>query len=215
MSFDVGFDTVGNATVIVHDGAPVLATDPWIVGSAYFGSWGLAHEIPAEQIDAVRRCPYIWVSHGHPDHLSGDSMALLKDKVILVPNHRGSRVFEDLKAQGFNVRVMPDRQWLELTPRVHALCIPDYNQDAILLLDVNGRLVLNFNDAGNRGWGGFVRPLVKQYARSFLQRHAPVPEDRQRLGRAARVAGRGLSRGIRQHPLRAAARLRAVQLHQG
>jgi len=39
MSFDIGFDTVGNATVIVHDGAPVLATDPWIVGSAYFGSW--------------------------------------------------------------------------------------------------------------------------------------------------------------------------------
>ena len=27
MPFDVGFDTVGNATVIVHDGAPVLATD--------------------------------------------------------------------------------------------------------------------------------------------------------------------------------------------
>jgi len=168
MSFDVGFDTVGNATVIVHDGAPVLATDPWIVGSAYFGSWGLAHEIPAEQIDAVRRCPYIWVSHGHPDHLSGDSLALLKDKVILVPDHRGSRVFEDLKAQGFNVRVMRDRQWLELSPRVHVLCIPDYNQDAILLLDVNGRLVLNFNDAGNRGWGGFVRRLVKQYPRSFL-----------------------------------------------
>ncbi len=95
-------------------------------------------------------------------------MALLKDKVILVPDHRGSRVFEDLKAQGFNVRVMRDRQWLELSPRVHVLCIPDYNQDAILLLDVNGRLVLNFNDAGNRGWGGFVRRLVKQYSRSFL-----------------------------------------------
>jgi len=76
-------------------------------------------------------------------------------------------VFEDLKAQGFNVRVMRDRQWLELSPRVHVLCIPDYNQDAILLLDVNGRLVLNFNDAGNRGWV-VVRRLVKQYSRSFL-----------------------------------------------
>jgi len=203
MPFDVGFDTVGNATVIVHDGAPVLATDPWIVGSAYFGSWGLAHEIPAEQIDAVRRCPYIWVSHGHPDHLSGDSLALLKDKVILVPDHRGSRVFEDLKAQGFNVRVMRDRQWLELSPRVHVLCIPDYNQDAILLLDVNGRLVLNFNaqpgrrrrrhdellrrgrapastaahDA-HRGHAHQPGPLLGSDHRHSLQRHAPVPEDR-------------------------------------
>src|SRR5947208_3662468 len=29
MPFEVGFDTVGNATLILHDGAPVLATDPW------------------------------------------------------------------------------------------------------------------------------------------------------------------------------------------
>jgi len=168
MAFEVGFDTVGNATLILHDGAPILATDPWIVGSAYFGSWGLAHEIPAEQAEAVQKARYIWVSHGHPDHLSGDSMALLKDKVVLVPDHRGARVAEDLKSQGFNVRVMPDRQWLELTPRVRVLCIADYNQDAILLADVNGRLVLDLNDAGDRGWGGFVRRLVKQYKVSFL-----------------------------------------------
>jgi len=168
MPFEVGFDTVGNATLILHDGAPVLATDPWIAGSAYFGSWGLAHEIPEEQAEAVRRCPYIWVSHGHPDHLSGDSIAQLKDKVILVPDHRGSRVFDDLKQQGFNVRVMRDREWMELTPGIRVLCIADYNQDAILLADVNGRLVMNLNDAGDRGWGGFVRKVASQYQRSFL-----------------------------------------------
>ena len=168
MPFEIGFDTVGNATLILHDGAPILATDPWIVGSAYFGSWGLAHEIPAEQVEAVRRCRYLWISHGHPDHLSGDSLAQLKDKVILVPDHRGSRVFDDLKAQGFDVRVMRDREWLELTPRLRVLCIADYNQDAVLLADVNGRLVLNLNDAGPRGWGGFVRNVVKRYKRSFL-----------------------------------------------
>jgi hypothetical protein len=165
---EVGFDTVGNATLILHDRVPLLATDPWITGPAYFGSWGLAHEIPAEQIEAVRRCKYLWISHGHPDHLSGDSLATLRDKVILVPDHRGSRIFDDLKAQGFNVRVMQDRTWFELSPRVRVLCIPDYNQDAILLADVNGRLVINMNDAGDRGWGGFVRKVVRRYPRSFL-----------------------------------------------
>lgn len=168
MSFQVGFETVGNATLILHDGSPILVTDPWFAGAAYFGSWGLAHEIPAEQIEAIRRCQYVWVSHGHPDHLSGDSLAQLKDKVILVPDHRGSRVFDDLKNQGYNVRVMRDREWLELTPRLRVLCIADYNQDAILLADVDGRLVLNLNDAGARGWAGFVRKVVKQYHRSFL-----------------------------------------------
>jgi hypothetical protein len=39
---DIGFETIGNATVVVHDDGPVLATDPWVRGSAYFGSWGLS-----------------------------------------------------------------------------------------------------------------------------------------------------------------------------
>ena len=165
---DAGFETVGNATLILFDRGPLLATDPWFAGGAYFGSWGLAHEIPAEQVEAIRACRYVWVSHGHPDHLSGDSMALLRDKKILVPDHVGSRVYDDLKAQGYDVRVMRDREWVELSPRVRVLCIADYNQDAILLADVNGRLVVNLNDAGPRGWGGFVRKTIAQYKRSIL-----------------------------------------------
>jgi hypothetical protein len=165
---EVGFDAVGNATIILYDNGPVLATDPWITGGAYFGSWGLAHEIPAEQIEAVKQCKYLWISHGHPDHLSGDSLALLRDKTLLLPDHRGSRVFDDLKAQGFKVQLMKDRTWLELTPRVKVMCLPDYNQDAILLADVNGRLVVNMNDAGDRGTGGLIKKIISQYSRSFL-----------------------------------------------
>jgi hypothetical protein len=165
---EIGFDTVGNATLLVHDDGPLLATDPWIAGSAYFGSWGLAHEIPPAQIEAVKQCKYLWVSHGHPDHLSGDSLAMLRDKTLLVPNHRGSRVYDDLKAQGFKVQVMQDRTWMELSPRVRVMCLPDYNQDAILLVDVNDRLVVNMNDAGDRGTGGLVKKIIRQYSRSFL-----------------------------------------------
>ena len=48
------------------------------------------------------------------------------------------------------------------------LSIADYNQDGVLICDVNGRLVLNLNDAGDRGWGGFVRKLARAYSRVFL-----------------------------------------------
>lgn len=34
---DLGFDTIGNATLICYDRGPVLVTDPWVRGSAYFG----------------------------------------------------------------------------------------------------------------------------------------------------------------------------------
>ncbi len=165
---DVGFETIGNATVIFHDRGPKLVTDPWIVGGAYFGSWRLSHEIPEAQRGAIHGSPYIWLSHGHPDHLSGDSLALLRDKKILVPDHVGGRVFKDLKEQGFDVHVLPDRAWVELSPRLRVMSIPDYNQDAVLLADVGGVLVANLNDAGPRGWGRFVRRIVGSYARSFL-----------------------------------------------
>ncbi|TMD62690.1 MAG: MBL fold metallo-hydrolase, partial [Chloroflexi bacterium] len=92
MSFEVGFETIGNATVILHDRRPLLATDPWIAGPAYFGSWGLSHQIPAEQMEAIQKCEYVWISHGHPDHLSGDSLKLLSNKKVLVPDHVGARV---------------------------------------------------------------------------------------------------------------------------
>jgi L-ascorbate metabolism protein UlaG (beta-lactamase superfamily) len=165
---EVGFDTIGNATVICYDRGPVLATDPWVQGGAYFGSWTLSHEIPAEQLEAIRGVPYVWFSHGHPDHLNGDSLPLFKDKQVLIPDHIGGRIHKDLTEQGFNVRVLPERTWVELSPRVRVMCLPDYNQDAVLLIDVNGRLVVNLNDASDRGWGAFVKNVIRQYKISFL-----------------------------------------------
>ena len=43
----LGVCTTGNATIIAHDGIPVLVTDPWLGNeySAYFGSWTPGFEI--------------------------------------------------------------------------------------------------------------------------------------------------------------------------
>ncbi len=36
---NIGFDTIGNAILICYNqGRPVLVTDPWLAGSAYFDS---------------------------------------------------------------------------------------------------------------------------------------------------------------------------------
>src|SRR5579862_1353915 len=125
------FDTIGNATAICYEDKPVLVTDPWIEGSAYFGSWKLSHEVPPAQRDAARAARYVWFSHGHPDHLNADSLPLFSDKQILLPDHVGGRIARDLARQGFRVRVLRDREWVELSPRVRVLCIADYNQDEI------------------------------------------------------------------------------------
>ncbi len=165
---NVGFETIGNATVICHDRVPVLVTDPWLSGNAYFGSWTLSHDIPVPQIEHIRQCQYAWISHGHPDHLCIESLKTLGAKTILLPSHRGNRIHDDLLTMGFKVMILENRKWTSLSDRIRVLSIADYNQDAILLIDVNGRLVVNINDAGDRGWGSFVKETTKRYKISFL-----------------------------------------------
>ena len=167
---ELGFETIGNATLICHDRTPILVTDPWLVGNAYFGSWKLSHEIPQKQMAAIQSCEYVWISHGHPDHMSGESLEMLKGKKFLLPDHAGNRIAAGMRKAGFNVTILQDRVWTALSPRVRILCIADYNQDAVLLVDMDGTLLVDVNDASNRGWFNFVKGVIGQYENSFLLR---------------------------------------------
>src|SRR5205809_7671922 len=76
--------------------------------------------------------------------------------------------FTSLKEQGYEVHILKDRVWTDLSDRIKIMCIADYFQDAILLVDLNGRLLVNKNDANDRGWKRFVKRIIKQYHVSFL-----------------------------------------------
>ncbi len=166
---DLGFETIGNACIIVHDRGPVLATDPWLTGTAYFGSWRLSHEVPEEQQANVARCRYLWVSHGHPDHLSLESLENLRDKTILVPDHHGGRMARELRGLGFTVQVLKCGEWFPVSERVRIASLANYNQDATAFLDIDGHLVIDANDAGDRGSGIFLRQQRARFQkRTFL-----------------------------------------------
>ena len=164
----LGFETIGNATVIAYDGKPVIATDPWLGDAAYFGSWGLPFEIPEEQRSAILDADFLWMSHGHPDHLNPESLEKLHGRRILLPDHVGNRIRDDLREAGFDVTVMKDGEWMQLSDNIRALCICDYFQDAVLMIDVGGTLLVNLNDATDRGWGRRIKRIVRQADRSFM-----------------------------------------------
>src|SRR6201995_429282 len=105
------FETLGNASVVVfEDGKPVLATDPWLFGTCYFGSWALDHPLSPEQVRNIVDAEWIWISHGHPDHLHDESLSLLPaGKQILVPDHYNSDIATGLRARGFEVTILPYR----------------------------------------------------------------------------------------------------------
>ena len=43
-----------------------------------------AYSIPKEQLDNIYKSKYIWLSHGHPDHIDPDSLDFLRIKYFLI-----------------------------------------------------------------------------------------------------------------------------------
>jgi hypothetical protein len=169
---ELGFETCGNATIIAYDsGSPVVVTDPWIRGAQYFGSWVLPYTFSARQTDSLCRAAYVWLSHGHPDHLNLQSLETFRDKILLVPKHRGERIASDLRQAGFKVQPLPSGEWLQLSPRVRAISYADWNQDAALLIALGDRCgVLNLNDGGALGTGAQLLHQLRAFHTRFVLR---------------------------------------------
>ena len=164
-----GFQTIGNATLIAYDKKPILTTDPWLNNhEAYFGSWSLDYSIPKDLEKDIFNSEYIWISHGHPDHLNPHSVQKFKSNKILIPDHVGNRIYKWLKQVGYNVQILKDRKWMQLTDSIRVMSIADFNQDAILLLEINNKLVINTNDAGVRSCRAFIRKIAKNYTDVYV-----------------------------------------------
>jgi hypothetical protein len=168
----LGVKMVGNATLIAYDGIPILATDPWFGNEddAYFGSWCLSHEISATEKKEILGAKHIWFSHGHPDHLNPQSLSHFQHSSILLPDHVGGRIKKDLEQRCYNVTVLPDRRWVDLSRRIKVFCISDYIQDAVLLVDVGDRLFINMNDSGARARLRLIPKIARDYRHSYLLR---------------------------------------------
>jgi len=170
MSANLGFETIGNATITVFDGTrPIITTDPWIDGSPYFGSWGHSYEIPKPQRQNVYNSKYVWLSHGHPDHLDALSIEQFTDSIFLVPDHFGNRIFDDLSVKGLNTQIVKSDTWLILSNNIKIKSFADWNQDAALLISIGEKdVVLNLNDGQGLGWSQNIKKELKKFKNRFL-----------------------------------------------
>jgi hypothetical protein len=163
-------ETLGNASLMVLDGErPVFMTDPWLEGTAYFGSWALEQPLDEAQISRAITCPTIWISHGHPDHLHLPSLARLRpDCEILLPDHFHPEMKQAIEAEGLRTRILPFKEWVTIEDGVRVMCLQNENMDAIIAVEVGGVLFLDKNDSPFCGEDRFFRNLVRRYAKSYL-----------------------------------------------
>ncbi len=166
----IGFETIGNATITVFDDKPLITTDPWIEGKPYFGSWSHAYKIPNEQKENIIKSKFIWLSHGHPDHIDPDSLDLFKNNTFLIPDHYGDRIFNELskKYKCFKVK---SNEWMNISKNIRIKSFSDWNQDASLLIEINKKdIILNLNDGSALGWSKEIKKIISNYKNKFLMK---------------------------------------------
>ena len=164
----IGFETTGNATVTVFDNEPVLTTDPWVFGNPYFGSWGHKYKIPKEQLENIQNSKYVFLSHGHPDHIDPDSFDIFKNKTLIIADHYGDRIYNDLK-KSYNCIKLKSNTWLEISKNVRIKTFADWNQDSALIVEILKKNILfNLNDGQALGWSKAIKDIIKNYENKFL-----------------------------------------------
>ncbi len=164
----LGFETIGNATITVFDDKPVLTTDPWINGKPYFGSWTHKYKIPKEQLDNIKKSEFIWLSHGHPDHIDPDSFEIFNNKKILIADHYGDRIYNDLSKK-YNCIKLKSNEWFEISKNVKIKSFSDWNQDSCILIQIGKKdIIFNLNDGRALGWSKEIKKHLKNYKNKFL-----------------------------------------------
>ena len=173
------FETAGNAICTIGNRKkPIISSDIWYEEhSSYFGSWIPSHRIPLEQREKIRRCDYIYISHGHPDHLNLPSLNLYRDKKIILAQHYGNRISRDLTKAGFNIISIPDGKWIDIAEDIRIMIFCNEIQDSALITEVKVKnckhLILNLNDSGGFGFKRELSALCAKYKYAYLlQLHA-------------------------------------------
>ena len=74
----------GAACCVIESDSFRILCDPWLVGTAYLGAWEREHYLP-DPVKAIGKVDVIWISHLHDDHLSIESLRLLRQAQPDVP----------------------------------------------------------------------------------------------------------------------------------
>jgi ubiquinone/menaquinone biosynthesis C-methylase UbiE len=140
--------TFGHATlVLLEDGVPLIATDPWLVGSVFWRSWWLEQDPTEEEIGLVRRAQHIYITHSHPDHLNLPTLRSLGKPSTLHPQFPHYPVPAYLAEHGFPTQVLERWVWHRLTDSVRIMSVPTFLDDSILVLETPHAIVFDLNDS--------------------------------------------------------------------
>jgi L-ascorbate metabolism protein UlaG (beta-lactamase superfamily) len=146
----VSVEVVNHASVIIRAGDVALLTDPWYVGTAFRGGWGLQWENP-KALDRIRDCTHLWVSHVHSDHFQAQTLrdvaAAAPQITVLVNRSANVDIAQGLRAAGFTkLEPLPERRRISIGKDIAVTRYPSTAIDSMLFIETPSATVLDLND---------------------------------------------------------------------
>lgn len=135
---------VGHASVLLESRGVRILSDPWWEGPCFGTQWWVYPRAAAATIGDAP-LDYVYISHGHHDHLHLGTLRRLKVKKVLVSSTLDIAPF--LRQRGFEVWEIGPDQEVDLGNGVKARLMPTCNDDTILCVDDGEASCLNLNDA--------------------------------------------------------------------
>ncbi|MDR3613975.1 MAG: MBL fold metallo-hydrolase [Candidatus Obscuribacterales bacterium] len=141
---------VNHASFLIESGEIGLLSDPWLEGTAFNSGWNLIAQT-AFEIKDYARVTHLWFSHEHPDHFHPPTLKNIPEHLrcgitVLYHKTKDGKVLDHCRKMGFSVREMNPGEWIELAPNFRIMCRPYTYFDSWLLIDLDGKRMLNLND---------------------------------------------------------------------
>ena len=137
---------IGHASMLVEAGGVSVLSDPWWSGPCFGAQWW---NYPDPYLPAVasRHIDYIYVSHGHHDHLHpGTLNTLSKDAKVLVA--KSIDIASSIRELGFDVIEIDNDQAVPLGNQgLSCRIMETHGGDSLMALSDGKEVCLNLNDA--------------------------------------------------------------------
>lgn len=136
---------VGHASMLIEAHGISILSDPWWRGPCFGAQWWV---YPAPATDALKNITpdYIYISHGHSDHLhQGTLKQFSRTAVILVAASSNMAGF--IREMGFAVIEVGDEAIALGSGGVSCRIMPTYADDTLMAISDGREVCLNINDA--------------------------------------------------------------------
>jgi len=136
---------IGHAALLVEAAGVSILSDPWWRGPCFGAQWW-NHPPARADLAAAQPLDYIYISHGHHDHLHPGTLRGLdrRAKVIVAD---GLNLGEPLRALGFDVIEAADGQSLDLGHGVSCRVMRTHGDDTLMAISDGQETCVNLNDS--------------------------------------------------------------------